>query len=60
MHIIIEKNYSYIGGGSSGSKNITKSFLRIYKDVYKYYGVTKVDIENETKRFNDVVRALSM
>lgn len=59
IHIIIEKNYSYIGGGASGNKKTMKQFRRIIKDVYKYYGVTKTDIENKTKRYEDVIRALS-
>lgn len=60
MHIIVEKKYAYIGGGSSGSKRIIKKFNRIYKKVYRYYGVTKEDMENKTKRYHDVVRTLSL
>ena len=60
MHIIVEKKYAYIGGGSSGSKRIIKKFNRIYKEVYRYYGVTKEDMENKTKRYHDVVRTLSL
>lgn len=43
MHIIIENKYGYIGGGATGKKTI-KEFHKIYKDVYRYYGVTKEDI----------------
>ena len=60
MHIIIEKKYAYIGGGASGNKKLMKRFQSIYKDVYRYYGVTKEDVENQTKRYKDVVRTLSM
>ena len=45
MHIAIEKKYAYIGGGASGNKKVVKCFRRIYKDVYRYYGVTKEDKE---------------
>ena len=59
MHITIEKKYAYIGGGVSGNKKIMKKFRRIYKDVYRYYGVTSEDIRNKSKRYEDVVRALT-
>ena len=42
MHIIIEKKYDYIGGGASGKKTI-KEFDKVFKEVYRYYGVTKED-----------------
>lgn len=58
MHIIIEKKYEYIGGGASGKKTI-KDFNKIYKDVYRYYGVTEEDIANKTKRYDMVVRTLA-
>lgn len=59
MHIIIEKKYGHIGGGVSGSKKLLKKFDRIYKDIFRYYGVSKEDIENKSERYKDVVRALS-
>lgn len=59
MHIIIEKKYEYIGGGASGKKAI-KEFHKIYKDVYRYYGVTKEDIEQKTKRYDTLVKRLAM
>ena len=58
MHIIIEKKYDHIGGGASGEKSI-KDFHKIFKDVYRYYGVTEEDITNKTKRYNMVVRTLA-
>lgn len=58
MYITIEKRFHYIGGGASGNKKEMKTFNRIYKDVYRYYGVTKEDIENKSKRYEQVVRAL--
>ena len=58
MHIIIEKRFAYIGGGVSGDKKITRKFQRIFKEIYKYYGVTSEDIEKKTKRYEELVRAL--
>lgn len=58
MHIIIEKHFSYIGGGVSGNKKEMRRFHRIFKEVYKYYGVSSEDIEMKTKRYEQVVRAL--
>ena len=58
MHIIIEKRFSYIGGGVSGNKKEMRRFHRIFKDVHKYYGVTAEDIEKKSKRYEQVVRAL--
>lgn len=59
MHIIIEKKYAYIGGGAGGNKKLIKKFKQIYKDVYRYYGVTKEDIERKSQRYKDMVRTLS-
>ena len=57
--ILMRKKYGHIGGGVSGSKKILKKFDRIYKDIFRYYGVSKEDIENKSERYKDVVRALS-
>ena len=59
MYIIVEKRFAYIGGGVSGDKKTTKKFQRIYKDVHRYYGVSNKDIENKTKRYEQVIRALT-
>lgn len=58
VHIIIEKTHSYIGGGAAGNKNVIKQFQRIYKDVYRFYGVTQEDIDSKSQRYKDVVRGL--
>ena len=60
MYVAIEKRFDYIGGGSSGNKKITKRFQRIYKDIYRYYGVSNDDIKNKTERYEKVVRVLSL
>lgn len=59
IHITFEKRFSCIGGGAAGSKKVMKKFRRIYKDIYRYYGVTKEDIREKSKRYRDVVQALS-
>ena len=58
MHITLEKRFGYIGGGVSGNKKMMRNYRRIYKDVHRYYGVTTEDIENKSKRYEQVVRAL--
>ena len=59
MYIIIEKRFAYIGGGVSGNKKEMKRFHKIFKDVHKYYGVSSEDIENKSKRYEQVIRALT-
>ena len=60
MHIDIEKNYSSISGGVCGSDKMVKKFNCIYKDIYRYYGVSARDIMEKTERYEDVVHTLSM
>ena len=58
--LIFEKNYGYIGGSASGeSDKAMKKYGRIFRDVYKYYGVTQDDIDNQTKRYEDMLRTLA-
>lgn len=59
MHIIIEKKFEHIGGGVSGSKKAIREFNKIFKDIYRYYGVTQEDIEHKTKRYDNLVRRLA-
>ena len=59
MDIVIEKKYAYIGGGAVGGKRYVKKYNRIYKDIYRYYGVTKDDIINKSQRYKNLVQALS-
>ena len=58
MEIQLESRFGHIGGGASG-KPIRK-FHRIYKDVYRYYGVSEEDIKNHTKRYEDLLRQLAI
>jgi len=58
MEIQLESHYGYIGGGASG-KSISK-YRKINKDVYRYYGVSEEDINNQTKRYDNLLRQLAM
>lgn len=58
--ILVEKNYGYIGGSASGTKNsFMKEFDKTFKKVYQYYGVTQKDIDNNTKRYIELVKTLA-
>ncbi|MDE6750322.1 MAG: hypothetical protein K2K21_14860 [Lachnospiraceae bacterium] len=58
--LILEKNYGYIGGSASGkSKKSMKNHARAFREVYKYYGVTQSDIDNQTKRYEELLRTLA-
>ena len=59
--LIFEKNYGYIGGSASGqSKKAMKEYHRAFRDVYRYYGVTQNDIDNQTKRYDELLRTLAI
>ena len=61
MDFLIETKYGYIGGGFNGSGNIKRrQFEKMYRDVYRYYGVSKEDIDKKTKRYEEVGRALAI
>jgi hypothetical protein len=56
--VIIEKKYGYIGGSASGTKN-AKMFDKIFRDIYKYYGVSQEDIDKKTKRYEELIKTLA-
>lgn len=58
MEIQLEARFEYIGGSTSGKK--LSKFNKIYKDVYKYYGVSDYDINNHTKRYENLLRTLAL
>lgn len=59
--LIFEKDYGYIGGSASGRSNKEmKKYHRAFRDVYKYYGVTQTDIDNQTKRYEELLRTLAI
>lgn len=59
QHILIEKRYAYIGGGASGNTKTVKQFKKVFRAVHRYYGVTKEDIENKTRRYEDYLKQLA-
>ncbi|MBP3579562.1 MAG: hypothetical protein J6K15_15775 [Lachnospiraceae bacterium] len=59
QHILIEKRYGYIGGGASGKAKTVKQFKKVFRAVHCYYGVTKGDIENKTRRYEDYLKQLA-
>lgn len=59
--LIFEKRYGYIGASASGrSDREMRRHRREYRDLYRYYGVAQSDIDNKTKRYEDVLRTLAM
>lgn len=57
--ICVEKRYQYIGGSASGSKSSMKKYRALYRKIYRYYGVSQEDIDNHTKRYDEVVKTLA-
>lgn len=56
----IEKNYELISSSSSGSKREMKKFEKLFRKVYMYYGVTQKDIDEYTRRYEELVRVLAI
>lgn len=60
MELILEGRFGSISGSwSSRGRKRDKSFKRIYRDIYRYYGVTKEDIADKTERYQELVRILA-
>ena len=59
MCLTVEKKYGYIGGSMGGDKKSRKQFDKVERDVYRYYGVTKEDIEKRTKRYDMLLEELA-
>ncbi len=57
--ILIEKKYQYIGGSASGNDKQMKEFEKNYKEINLYFGVEQSDIDNQTKRYTDLIRTLA-
>ena len=58
--LIFEKNYGYIGASASGrSDREMRRHHREFRDIYRYYGVTQADIDNRTKRYEELLRTLA-
>ncbi len=59
MQICFEKRFGYIGASASGNKKYMKAFSKIYRDVYRYYGVTQEDIDSGSRRYKELVACLA-
>ena len=60
IHFEIEKKYEILSGSYSGKKKGIKKLANINRDIYQYYGVTKKDIEEKSKRYSSLVTTLSL
>lgn len=50
MSVYFETRFAYIGAGFEYANKATyRKFDNIYKDIYRYYGVTEEDIQNKIK-----------
>lgn len=58
-HVLVEKKYEYIGGGAGGSKKAVNDFNKVFKKIYRYYGVTEKDIAEKSKRYEQLLRTLA-
>lgn len=60
MSISIEKTYESFSGSASGSTRAMRRYGADFRKVYRYYGVSREDIRQHTKRFDEVVRQLTI
>lgn len=61
MSVYFETRFAYIGAGFEYANKATyRKFNNIYKDIYRYYGVTEEDIQNKTKRYKELLTTLTM
>ena len=60
MSISIEKTYESFSGSASGSTRAMRRYGADFRKVYRYYGVSQEDIRQHTKRFDEVVRQLTI
>lgn len=58
MEMEIDYKWDIFGISYSGSKKVMKELRKIACDLYLYYGVTKEDIENNTKRYSSLLTTL--
>ena len=59
MEMEIDYKWDIFGISYSGSKKVMKELRKIACDLYLYYGVTKEDIENNSKRYSSLLTTLS-
>ena len=58
--LILERRYGYISCSGSGDKRTMKEYSKINRDIWRYYGVSQQDIDQKTKRYEDLLRELAM
>ena len=56
VHIDIEYMHHFFGAGYTGGTK--KEGIRVLREIYRYYGVTEEDIENETERMQTLTAVL--
>ncbi len=56
--LYFESVYDYIGGSAVGNKKDMRQFNKMYADVYQYFGAEQSDIDNQTRRYKELVAAL--
>lgn len=59
MQICFEKRFGYIGASASGKPKYMRTFSKIYRDVYRYYGVTQEDIDSSSGRYKELISTLA-
>lgn len=60
MELILEGRFGSISGSwSSRGKGHSRAFKRIYREIYRYFGVTEEDIAKKTERYQDLIRILA-
>ena len=59
MQLCFEKRFGYIGASASGTQKYMKSFSKIYRDVFRYYGVTQEDIDSGSGRYKELISTLA-
>lgn len=59
LDISIDFLWDYFGISCSGDKRTFKKMKKISRELYLYYGVSKEDIQNKTKRYTSLLCVLS-
>lgn len=57
--ITLEKTFGCIGASASGTKGYLKKMDKIVREIYLYYGVSQKDIDEETKRYKELIAVLA-
>ncbi len=59
MNVDIDFKWDFLACSYSGNKKEMKKFRDICREIYIYYGVTENDIQNNTKRYSELLTTLS-